>query len=302
MDRLIKLPITVEHITTTGIGLTLNGLRKCVGEVGSAASTLITKWKTIVAEEVIEDGSDEQPQRDNVKPKSSDKVSKDSVFNQSKNQPDYENKHKTEKPIYRKSVDCDSYRTEDKKIEGLPNTSKQPKPLKEIKPSTSKHSRVDENLETQELNRKDNRPLKKRKISSTAEIVIDSSMGASFADALGIVTRPSVLKKKPQLLAKLSKTFSKSKSEKKDKSSNSNGSKEKKAPLLLRKRDDLEPVIKKLPSTLDETITYNSKSKKERTKVFSGNKVYRHDEVPKLYDICIRWLQEHIDGELLFTS
>lgn len=54
--------VTVQHLTSTGIGRTVNMLRKDDGEIGTAAKALISKWKQMVAsqesegeEEKIED-------------------------------------------------------------------------------------------------------------------------------------------------------------------------------------------------------------------------------------------------------
>lgn len=41
--------INVQHLTSTGIGRTVNALRKDDGEIGAAAKALISKWKQMVA-------------------------------------------------------------------------------------------------------------------------------------------------------------------------------------------------------------------------------------------------------------
>ncbi|XP_017855728.1 PREDICTED: transcription elongation factor B polypeptide 3 [Drosophila arizonae] len=51
ITKLFNLPITFEHLQETGIGKTVNALRKINGEVGVAAKTLVTKWKAMVAAE-----------------------------------------------------------------------------------------------------------------------------------------------------------------------------------------------------------------------------------------------------------
>lgn len=45
------MPVKVEHLQETGIGKTVNSLRRLNGEIGVAAKTLITKWKAMVAAE-----------------------------------------------------------------------------------------------------------------------------------------------------------------------------------------------------------------------------------------------------------
>ncbi|XP_065371847.1 transcription elongation factor B polypeptide 3 [Calliphora vicina] len=51
INKLYKLPIKVEHLQETGVGKTVNSLRKFNGEIGVAAKTLVTKWKAMVAAE-----------------------------------------------------------------------------------------------------------------------------------------------------------------------------------------------------------------------------------------------------------
>ncbi|XP_030370326.1 transcription elongation factor B polypeptide 3 [Scaptodrosophila lebanonensis] len=51
ITKLFNLPIKFEHLQETGIGKTVNTLRKINGEVGIAAKTLVTKWKAMVAAE-----------------------------------------------------------------------------------------------------------------------------------------------------------------------------------------------------------------------------------------------------------
>uniref|UniRef100_A0A182PG79 TFIIS N-terminal domain-containing protein n=1 Tax=Anopheles epiroticus TaxID=199890 RepID=A0A182PG79_9DIPT len=51
IGKLYKLPISVRHLQDTGIGRTVNSLRKYDGEVGVAAKALVTKWKAMVAAE-----------------------------------------------------------------------------------------------------------------------------------------------------------------------------------------------------------------------------------------------------------
>lgn len=43
------MSINVQHLTSTGIGRTVNALRKDDGEIGAAAKALISKWKQMVA-------------------------------------------------------------------------------------------------------------------------------------------------------------------------------------------------------------------------------------------------------------
>ncbi|XP_073815529.1 transcription elongation factor elongin A [Musca autumnalis] len=60
INKLYKLPIKVEHLQETGVGKTVNSLRKFNGEIGVAAKSLVTKWKAMVAAE--EEPMDTTPQ------------------------------------------------------------------------------------------------------------------------------------------------------------------------------------------------------------------------------------------------
>ncbi|XP_063707022.1 transcription elongation factor B polypeptide 3 isoform X2 [Culicoides brevitarsis] len=60
VEKLNKLPITVEHLQETGVGKTVNNLRKYDGEVGYASKALVSKWKTMVAKEEAENDSPDE--------------------------------------------------------------------------------------------------------------------------------------------------------------------------------------------------------------------------------------------------
>ncbi|KAL3278644.1 hypothetical protein HHI36_016182 [Cryptolaemus montrouzieri] len=48
LGRLFKLPIKVCHLESTGVGRTVNSLRKTEGVVGDLAKSLVAKWKEMV--------------------------------------------------------------------------------------------------------------------------------------------------------------------------------------------------------------------------------------------------------------
>ncbi|KOX78696.1 Transcription elongation factor B polypeptide 3 [Melipona quadrifasciata] len=51
ISKLCNLPITVQHLQETGVGRTINALRKYDGGIGDAAKALVAKWKAMVASE-----------------------------------------------------------------------------------------------------------------------------------------------------------------------------------------------------------------------------------------------------------
>ncbi|KAK0096252.1 hypothetical protein PV326_005992 [Microctonus aethiopoides] len=57
--KLYRLPVTVQHLQETGVGRTVNALRKYDGTVGDAAKALVAKWKTMVVDEESSECDDE---------------------------------------------------------------------------------------------------------------------------------------------------------------------------------------------------------------------------------------------------
>jgi transcription elongation factor B polypeptide 3 len=64
LSKLHNLPVTVQHLQDTGVGRTVNALRKYEGDTGEAAKALVAKWKAMVAAEDLSDG-EEQPEAEN---------------------------------------------------------------------------------------------------------------------------------------------------------------------------------------------------------------------------------------------
>lgn len=77
ITKLYNLPVTVEHLQDTGIGKTVNSLRKFDGEVGVTAKALVTKWKAMVAAAESSE-NDEDDEEDNGK--SEGKLFADLIF------------------------------------------------------------------------------------------------------------------------------------------------------------------------------------------------------------------------------
>ncbi|PNF41785.1 hypothetical protein B7P43_G02617 [Cryptotermes secundus] len=70
LGKLFHLPITVQHLQDTGIGRTVNALRKYDGDTGEAAKALVSKWKALVAAEDSGEGEvAPYPEQNNISPK-----------------------------------------------------------------------------------------------------------------------------------------------------------------------------------------------------------------------------------------
>ncbi|CAK9816426.1 Transcription elongation factor B polypeptide 3 [Anthophora quadrimaculata] len=59
ISKLSNLPVTVQHLQETGVGRTVNALRKYDGGIGDAAKALVAKWKAMVASEETSEGEEE---------------------------------------------------------------------------------------------------------------------------------------------------------------------------------------------------------------------------------------------------
>lgn len=69
LSKLAKLPIGVQHLQETGIGRTVNGMRKTDGAVGEKARSLVNKWKLMVqAEDDKSESGDEDVQYEELEP------------------------------------------------------------------------------------------------------------------------------------------------------------------------------------------------------------------------------------------
>lgn len=51
LKKLDKLPITVAHLELTGVGKTVNSVKRFGGRAGDYSKNLVNKWKAIVLEE-----------------------------------------------------------------------------------------------------------------------------------------------------------------------------------------------------------------------------------------------------------
>lgn len=67
ITKLYNLPVTVQHLQDTGIGRTVNSLRKFDGEVGVTAKALVTKWKAMVAAAESSENDEDDGEEENEK-------------------------------------------------------------------------------------------------------------------------------------------------------------------------------------------------------------------------------------------
>lgn len=79
IGKLDALPITIDHLQRTGVGKTINSLRKYNGAVGDAAKVLVTKWKNMVASGEVTSSSPEKHNEYSLNPVGCENTSKQNV-------------------------------------------------------------------------------------------------------------------------------------------------------------------------------------------------------------------------------
>lgn len=67
LSKLYKMPVNIGHLQETGVGRTVNALRKHNGEVAEAAKTLVNKWKEMVAADGEENDSKDTSKPESIK-------------------------------------------------------------------------------------------------------------------------------------------------------------------------------------------------------------------------------------------
>ncbi|XP_055902187.1 transcription elongation factor B polypeptide 3-like [Eupeodes corollae] len=401
--KLDALPITIDHLQRTGVGKTVNSLRKYNGEVGDAAKILVAKWKTMVASgEVPSSSSPEKHQNGygsvaaaapvpaaaavverEYSPKNNHIEIKESEARLTSNGKHKEEKRHSEshkdsnhrnKDIQSKHTDHhhESSRSSSSKSNGKEKSHKSSSRHAEKSSSSSSKSSSSKNSSKrhreEDSSSKSHKRERERDTSvpngtpepsgsssskqTTDEVTtekhhskakkpklivndgIDSTMGASFSDALGMcgIGGSSKKNKKLQKIAESSKQVV----ETPPRSSKPVAEKESKHPTDLipealktspKTKLDISlnlPIASSVkisdnykPSPINQNVmnciyptsmpekpsssNYNNlnigiTSKTMRTKVYSGVKTGALLSVPSLFDICIRVLQKNIDA------
>nr|CAG4649620.1 EOG090X0BTZ [Scapholeberis mucronata]SVE93834.1 EOG090X0BTZ [Scapholeberis mucronata] len=313
LNKLTKLPIGVEHLQETGIGRTINGMRKQEGVVGEEARALVNKWKEMVA---AEDKSDSDAQEET----SNNQAETPSDHNLNETSPSHSKKEKESKKKESRKEKSRDHTTSSSSSKSSSSREKSPDKhsSKSSKGSEKRKSSKDGDSSRSKSKQSRKRHHSQEGINSTADEEDDEDAPTqSFADALGSIETVSKKKKSKD------KDKEKSREKKKTVSVPSPVSEvpsvfPSKAPVLLPKSLDIRlsdfeisPHYKPLPlkfvtdspppgrdktKTAEEALSVAMAQKGSRTKVFSGNRSSGLAYVPTLFDSCIRILQQNIDA------
>ncbi|KPJ19417.1 Transcription elongation factor B polypeptide 3 [Papilio machaon] len=97
INKLFQLDVTVQHLQETGVGRTVNALRKEPGDVGQAARALVYKWKVMVAAEESDQEADHRNDTSNYNGNISERDSEDSTPQSKSRHDQYEKSSKSSK-------------------------------------------------------------------------------------------------------------------------------------------------------------------------------------------------------------
>jgi transcription elongation factor B polypeptide 3 len=188
LNRLTKLPIGVEHLQATGIGRTINGMRKADGAVGEEARSLVNKWKEMVA---AEDKSDSDQPEENTSNHQLETTSDNSSTS-----PTHRKKDKDSK---KKDLLKDKSKEESFSSSKSKSGSSKEKSLEKHASKSSKGSEKHRDVKEGESSKSSSKSSRKRRLSqedsnSTAD-EDDEGPTQSFADALGSIKTISKKKK-----------------------------------------------------------------------------------------------------------
>lgn len=326
----------MKYLRATGVGRTVNNLTKHDGVVGQAATALVAKWKREV-------GSSDQDERrhtndnENIEPSTRNNYT-DSQGNGTSSTPRSDSRDQTvhnsqpvswstENTITSKSScsvkspqeNCSQWGKESSK--NCDEEMSKSHRSHSFTSRSSAHSSVWSDYCTEKTKNSKRKDCGKTNHRKRRHIDIDSTMGTSFAEALGMLDVPSTskVKKLPNDRSSLiSKTAISSRHTKFGICSPLD-----ETPILLTKRPQLEHPTLDIsldlsPSTVTEAwtlepalrtskprqqtiqltdeVTTNIISRTSKTKVFSGNKGSKC-KVPTLFELCIHLLQDNVDCE-----
>ena len=190
LSKLTKLPIGVEHLQATGIGRTINGMRKQEGAVGEQARVLVNRWKEMVAAEDKSDSDAQEEEANNQVEATSDTNSNTS--------PVY---HKKDKDSKRKESPKEKFKEESTSSSKSKSSSRGKSPEKQVSKSSSKGSDKRKDFKDGESSKSSSKSSRKRHHSqqdsiSTAEDEEDEEAPIqSFADVMGSISTVSKKKK-----------------------------------------------------------------------------------------------------------
>ncbi|XP_059610167.1 transcription elongation factor B polypeptide 3 [Phlebotomus argentipes] len=182
IEKLYKLPITIEHLQETGIGKTVNNLRKEEGEVKVAARALVAKWKAMVAQAELDSAANDD--RESHRDSNSDHEPEPPAVEREEASAQVEEKEKSEsgkkKEHHKSHKKSSHHRSHSHKSDH-----------REHKREERHKDRSKEKVREHRHSSKKDAPEKPRKVkpaqSGDSDDSIDNSKGASFADVLSMI-------------------------------------------------------------------------------------------------------------------
>ncbi|RZF42933.1 hypothetical protein LSTR_LSTR000556 [Laodelphax striatellus] len=334
IQRLFALPVTVQHLQETGIGKSVNALRKYGGEVAEAAKALVYKWKFMVIQEEKNGQSDEASDGEHDS-QSIEKINKEKSSRKEDSRKESNNKssHNSDRRRNSDSVDVDKRKKE--------NDRRSRESVKEEKHSRHTSSKSDGSREnsSRRKRRKDSSSEDDDRTVSSKEEGIDSGSGRDkkkkkSSDVNGI-SKKSESSPIPSSSKDKNKSSSKSKESSKEARASSSPSprilSNSSSPFMSNNEDllssniklkpldvdlaatlpEISPNYRPMPSdspsypdvspvksnkglTQEEALSSILSTKGQRMKVFSGTRGAGYTKIPSLFTLCVHVLRENI--------
>nr|CAG4645059.1 EOG090X0BTZ [Leptodora kindtii] len=312
LSKLAKLPIGVQHLQETGIGRTVNGMRKTDGAVGEKARSLVNKWKLMVqAEDDKSESGDEDVQYEELEPLA---ASEDEAIDRHRSPKKHKESKHREVPAKDSAKIRSEASTSRSRSESKSESSKSSSDKKSVKSEKSSQKSAKKDKRCKSPTASTSRSATKRAHSSDDDDNADADDGGlSFADALGSLDTKNKKKKskdkeKPKKLDMVAAPTFTAPAPAAPFTQASRP-----APTIDIRSSDFEisPHYKPLPHSYapdsppqlkgkrvsdEEALSVALALKGSRTKVFSGKASSGLTHVPSLFEFCIRTLQDNIEA------
>lgn len=165
IQRLYKMPVTVGHLEKTGVGRTVNALRKLNGDVGDAAKSLVLKWKEMV-EAIHDKEEDEIDISTTVKEEPIDKYpERSSSHRETEHNPKQEKKEKCSTSSSREKADSSKHEKRESK-QKKHDESKRDVESKHHKHKSSHNKHESDDSDIEKMNKLKSHKESKRKHAS----------------------------------------------------------------------------------------------------------------------------------------
>ncbi|CAG0913288.1 unnamed protein product [Notodromas monacha] len=283
LRKLKNFPVTLEILQETGVGKTVNNLRKYGGHIGDKARDLVNKWKALVL--VDEDEPRPSPQRPNEEEEEDDDEDEDDAepnMQIDESAPDLEPQPEPREP----DPEPEPEKPEEEPIPSPAKSEPEPDvdpPSHEEKPKKRKKKSKDKDKESK-------KSKKKRRLEDEKPVVEKKLVDCDLFSGNIPDPKPSKLKLPDNLLLpEISPNYVPQRAPPPPDTpsvSQTNGIKRPDKPLASHLAEMSE----------HEALNWAMSAKTKKTKVYSGIAKGNSGVVPKLEALCLKVLGDHVNS------